>query len=266
MAESDTTRLVVHRWSADTDSFSRAELDTSLANIEARAAVFLEGTRAARPAAGITGRFYTVKGDATAALNGNQYYDNGTVWTPVGVPTGAFLDTGAAAAPAGYLPRDGTTVSRTVYADLFAAIGTAFNTGGEVATDFRLPGSAGRFTLAASGGQPRGSVGGAGTVTLTTANLASHAHDYSHNHSASSDAQGVHSHTYNAPYNPGTANVATGSFNYFTQRQATQTTDAGAHGHNIYVDTLFAATGAAGSATPFAIMPPFVSAPGYIKT
>lgn len=83
MVESTTTRLGLRRWSAGTDGPSRDEFDSSFANLEARAAIYLEGTRAARPAAGAGGRFYTVKGDA-ALLNGTQYYDNGTTWVVVG--------------------------------------------------------------------------------------------------------------------------------------------------------------------------------------
>lgn len=44
----------------------------------------------------------------------------------------------------GWLLCRGQTVSRTTYADLFAAIGTQYNTGGEAGTDFRLPDMRGR--------------------------------------------------------------------------------------------------------------------------
>lgn len=63
------------------------------------------------------------------------------------VPSGSILATAAGSAPTGYLLCNGTTVSRTTYADLFAAIGTAFNTGGEAATDFRLPNFNGRSPM-----------------------------------------------------------------------------------------------------------------------
>ncbi len=43
-----------------------------------------------------------------------------------GVPTGAILSYGGASAPNGFLECDGSAVSRTDYADLFAAISTAW--------------------------------------------------------------------------------------------------------------------------------------------
>jgi phage-related tail fiber protein len=48
-------------------------------------------------------------------------------------------------APTGYLPCNGQVVARTTYAALFNAIGTAFNTGGESGSDFRLPDFRGEF-------------------------------------------------------------------------------------------------------------------------
>jgi phage-related tail fiber protein len=47
--------------------------------------------------------------------------------------------------PAGYLVADGSILSRTVYAALFSVIGTTFNIGGELTTDFRLPDLRGEF-------------------------------------------------------------------------------------------------------------------------
>ena len=86
MAESNTTRFGVRQWSADADTVDRTEFNNSFAAIEAKGAIFLEGLRAARPAAGLTGRFYKVKGETAgnAYLNGQVFYDDGAVWTPVG--------------------------------------------------------------------------------------------------------------------------------------------------------------------------------------
>lgn len=85
MAESNSPRLGLRRWSdSNTDTFSRAELDTSFAQLESLAAIFGQGTRAARPAAGTTGRFYMVTGDGTAANNGLLFYDTGGTWVLIG--------------------------------------------------------------------------------------------------------------------------------------------------------------------------------------
>lgn len=50
------------------------------------------------------------------------------------------------APPSGWLYCDGQVVPKATYPRLFAAIGTVFNSGGEEATDFRLPNLQGRVT------------------------------------------------------------------------------------------------------------------------
>jgi microcystin-dependent protein len=62
-------------------------------------------------------------------------------WIVVGnplVPTGVILPFGGATAPAGWLLCNGTAVSRTTYAPLFAVIGTAYGPG-DGSTTFNLP-------------------------------------------------------------------------------------------------------------------------------
>ena len=62
-----------------------------------------------------------------------------------GTPLGTVTWLAVSAAPVGYLECNGITVSRTSYPDLFTAIGTTFNTGGESASVFRLPDLRGEF-------------------------------------------------------------------------------------------------------------------------
>lgn len=56
----------------------------------------------------------------------------------VSVPTGAIMAFGGATAPEGWLACDGSAVSRTDYADLFAQIGSAYGDG-DGSTTFNLP-------------------------------------------------------------------------------------------------------------------------------
>ena len=81
------------------------------------------------------------------------FYGDGTYTGITGVATGAITAYAGATAPSGYLLCQGQTVSRTTYAALFAVCSTTYNTGGELATDFRLPNLQQRFPLgkAASG-------------------------------------------------------------------------------------------------------------------
>jgi microcystin-dependent protein len=117
------------------------------------------------------------------------------------VPPGTVLPFAGATAPEGFLLCDGSAVSRTDYADLFAAIGTTHGAGNG-STTFNLPDlrgrvaagkdnmggtAANRITNGGSGvaGTTLGAVGGAEMHTLTTAQMPAHGHgvsDPSHAH------------------------------------------------------------------------------------
>ncbi len=60
------------------------------------------------------------------------------------LPAGSMVDFAGSTAPSGWLMTDGAAVSRTVYADLFASIGTAYGVG-DGSTTFNLPDFRGRF-------------------------------------------------------------------------------------------------------------------------
>jgi microcystin-dependent protein len=69
-------------------------------------------------------------------------------------PVGSILAFGGTTAPTGYLLCDGTAVSRTTYADLYAVIGTSFGSGNG-STTFHLPDLRGRFLRGVDGGAGR---------------------------------------------------------------------------------------------------------------
>ena len=132
---------------------------------------------------------------------------HGGSWRGI-IPAGMLAPYGGATAPAGWLLCQGQLVSRTTYAGLYAAIGSAYGNGDGVTT-FGVPDLRQRLPLgkAASGvGDTLGVSGGA--VAHTHAGP-SHAHanpwtslQNNHQHSGSSGttAQGGHQHT-----NPNTA-------------------------------------------------------------
>ena len=66
-----------------------------------------------------------------------------------GVPIGTSIDFTGETPPSGYLVEDGSAVSRTTYARLFAVIGTKYGEGDGVTT-FNLPNRIGRFAEGAS--------------------------------------------------------------------------------------------------------------------
>lgn len=62
------------------------------------------------------------------------------------VPTGATIPFSGASTPAGYLVADGSAVSRSTYANLFALIGTTFGDG-DGSTTFNLPDASGLLSF-----------------------------------------------------------------------------------------------------------------------
>ena len=79
------------------------------------------------------------------------------------MPAGVILLYGGTSAPTGWLLCDGSAVSRTSYAALFAVIGTSFGIG-DGSTTFNLPNFTNRFPYGASAGTAPGNahVGSAG--------------------------------------------------------------------------------------------------------
>lgn len=77
MTISTTPRLGLTQWSSGNDSFGRAQLEASLAAIDAQAAIDIQGTAASRPAFGVVGRYYY------ATDTGVLTRDTGTAWIPV---------------------------------------------------------------------------------------------------------------------------------------------------------------------------------------
>jgi microcystin-dependent protein len=71
---------------------------------------------------------------------------------PDGVPAGTVVAFAGSAAPSGWLVCNGAAISRTTYAALFAAIGTAHGAG-DGATTFNLPDLRGEFIRGLDGGR-----------------------------------------------------------------------------------------------------------------
>jgi microcystin-dependent protein len=94
--------------------------------------------------------------------------------TTGGVPAGAVMAFAMNSAPTGWLAADGTAVSRSTYARLFAAVGTTHGVGNG-STTFNVPDLRGYFVR---GSGTNGDGTAAGTFGAKQADeLKSHAHD-----------------------------------------------------------------------------------------
>lgn len=116
------------------------------------------------------------------------------------IPTGMVVPFFGTTIPAGYLVANGSAVSRTLYANLFAVIGTMYGSG-DGSTTFNLPDLTNRFVRYGTTAQ----VG-----TKVAESLKSHTHgvtqsahthgltDNGHTHTASTSSAGSHAHTMQA--------------------------------------------------------------------
>lgn len=80
-----------------------------------------------------------------------------------------------AAAPSDWQLCDGSAISRTTYANLFAIIGTTFGIG-DGSTTFNIPDYRGSFPIGVGSSYVLAATGGAATHTLTTAEIPGHTH------------------------------------------------------------------------------------------
>lgn len=95
-----------------------------------------------------------------------------------GVPTGGLVMWSTASAPSGFLLCDGSAVSRTTYAALFAIVSTTFGSG-DGSTTFNVPNYTNRMPY----GTTIGATGGSANATLV-----------SHTHTFTGNALGTHNH------------------------------------------------------------------------
>jgi microcystin-dependent protein len=118
------------------------------------------------------------------------------------VPSGGIMAFAMNSAPSGWLASDGSAVSRTLYAALFAAIGTTYGAG-DGSTTFALPDLRGYF-VRGSGTNSDGTASGT-FGAKQTASLLNHTHS-----GTTSNASANHTHGYTR-YNTLLNNVFTAS-------------------------------------------------------
>ena len=100
----------------------------------------------------------------------------GNAPNPINAGTIAYL--GMSTAPTGWLKANGAAISRSTYADLFAAIGTTYGTG-DGSTTFNIPDLRGEFPRGWDDG--RGVDSGRGFGSAQSDEFKSHTHTQRHN-------------------------------------------------------------------------------------
>jgi len=144
-------------------------------------------------------------------------------------PAGLVAYYARSTAPAGWLKANGAAVSRTAYAALFAAIGTAFGAGDGFNT-FNLPDLRGEFL--------RGWDDGRGVDAYRAFGTTQASQNLSHTHTGSTDTSGSHSHSYldgRPIVPPGGPQIQAGpNFTGIWEGTDSRTTgSAGTHSHSV---------------------------------
>jgi microcystin-dependent protein len=204
------------------------------------------------------GAIYTKAAGGTTRL----YFENDVgIEFLVGYIVGEIRQMAFATNPAGWLTCDGSAVSRTTYADLFATIGTTWGVG-DGSTTFNLPDLRGRGLIGDGSGT------GLTPRTLGTWNIGSESHTMTlaelatHNHSVTASDPG-HIHGVTDPghthyYNTGQPGVSTGAYIGDTRYVNAGVTAAAVTGISIatHVTGITVSESNAGSSTAFSLMNP----------
>lgn len=119
----------------------------------------------------------------------------------VNVPAGMMIMYGGSTLPASWLECDGAAVSRTTFADLFAAIGTTYGAG-DGSTTFNLPDNRSRIPIGSGQGagltlRTIGGSGGEELHVISSAEMGVHNHAFiesSHAHTLTAASAGAHTH------------------------------------------------------------------------
>lgn len=131
------------------------------------------------------------------------------------LPVGTISYFPTASIPNGWLIADGSAVSRSTYAALFAQIGTTYGVG-DGSTTFNLPDGRGRSLIGAGQGsgltnRVLGATGGAETHQLTEAQMPLHGHPVQMNYVSGGSSQLTGGLIVNANSNSGTQPAYTGA-------------------------------------------------------
>lgn len=224
-------------------------VDSALQDIERKGAMTWHAQAVyglGAPCLATDGYYYESMADNNA---GNSPLSSPTYWRQIGqslystFSTGEYKDVAHNGTPSiGWLKCNGAVVLRAAYSKLFSVIGTTYNTGGELSTQFRLPDWRGVFPRFLDDGRGIDTARYLSGFPQASQNL-SHAHGASsgaagyHAHSASTDTQGAHSHTIDLGRGEEDSQGGSGKGG-INKGYNDPTSTAGAHKHNVTVDAV----------------------------
>lgn len=176
--------------------------------------------------------------NAGAGVQSTDLATVGQISANAGVPIGSIIDFAGSAAPTGWMFCAGQTLSRTDYADLFAAIGTTY--GSSSGSTFNLPDFRGRVgvgrdidqggyadRMTTPNSRTLGASGGAQSVALIADQMPAHTHTVS----GSTNSAGDHVHA--VPSAGGGSGGNRVVVEVSAPAGSTNTGTAGAHSHTL---------------------------------
>ncbi len=151
--QAGSSGLTVKSTSSTALQVQKADGTGTLLSLNTSTATITLGSASANPVLLVLGIKNTA-GDPASCTEGAVYYNSSSAslrgcqsipnaWQDLSTPTGTILGFAGSSAPGGYLLADGSAISRTTYAALFAIIGTTYGAG-DGSTTFNLPDLRGR--------------------------------------------------------------------------------------------------------------------------
>lgn len=198
--------------------------------------------------------------------DGNLVKDGsgGTPQAPDTVPLGGMIDWPGDinAIPVSYRECNGQALSRSVYSDLFAILGTRYGAG-DGSTTFNLPNLRGRQVTGYNPDDTQfnviGQTGGSKTASLSSAN------NGPHTHTGNTNTAGAHTHTSSRRFirdvggnNGNLRQTSAGAPEPWQNLSELALNSAGNHSHSF-------TTNSSGNGAPFSILDPYIALPKIIR-